>query len=242
MKLVALQFKTDDTNYQKNLDKLISLIKQASTGAFILAPELCLTGYSYDHLEQANEFSQIAISILKELSKDRTIALTLTIYDKVSKKYKNSVHIFNKQKLIYNTQSKVKLFTLNNEDKYFQAGDEKDIKIIDIDGIKVATLICFEIRFSHLWTKLQGADIILIPAMWGILRKQNFESLTNSLAIMNQCYVIASDSSNDNMASSSGIITPFGDEIRDDSKEFLEIPFDLKLIKKMRRYLNIGIH
>ena len=77
--------------------------------------------------------------------------------------------------------------------------------------------------------------------MWGILRKQNFESLTNSLAIMNQCYVVASDSSNDTMASSSRIITPFGDEVRDDNKELISMLYDKKEIRKMRRYLNIGI-
>jgi predicted amidohydrolase len=77
--------------------------------------------------------------------------------------------------------------------------------------------------------------------MWGLLRKQNFESLTNALAIANQCYVIASNSSNESMASSSGIINPFGLEIRDDTKELISMEFDKKEIKKMRRYLNVGI-
>ncbi|MBT6388957.1 MAG: carbon-nitrogen hydrolase family protein, partial [Campylobacteraceae bacterium] len=129
----------------------------------------------------------------------------------------------------------------NDEDKYFQAGNTDDFKIIEIDGLTIASLICFELRFLNLWEKFKGADIIIVPSMWGILRKQNFESLTNSLAIMNQCYVVASDSSNDTMASSSGIITPFGDEVRDDNKELISMLYDKKEIRKMRRYLNIGI-
>lgn len=238
MELIALQFQTSYNNYQDNLDKLSTLIEQTPENSFILAPELCLTGYSYDHLDDAATFSNIAIETLLKLSASQTIALTLTV--KEDSNFYNRLHIFHNKKIIY-TQDKVKLFTLNDEDKFFKAGDEKDIQIIEIDGLKIATLICFELRFVDLWKQLQGADIILVPAMWGALRKQNYESLTNALAITNQCYVIASDSSNDKMASGSGIISPFGDEFRDDSKEIISMEFDQKEIKKMRRYLNTGI-
>jgi omega-amidase len=96
--------------------------------------------------------------------------------------------------------------------------------------------------FTELWEKIKGADIIAIPAMWGSLRKEHFESLTKSLAIMNQCYVIASDSANEDCARGSGIITPFGEELRDDNSESITQKFDKTLITKMRRYLNIGIN
>ena len=240
MQLVSLQFKTNDNDYQANLDTLISLINKTNTNSFIVAPELSLTGYSYQNLHDASLFSQTAINKLLELSYDKTIAITLTLFDKHSSKYTNTLHIFHKKSIIY-TQDKTMLFTLNDEDKYFQAGNTDDFKIIDIDGIKVASLICFELRFVDLWKKFQGADIIIVPSMWGILRKQNFISLSNSLAIMNQCHVIASNSTNENMASSSGIINPFGIEKRDDNQNIISLQYDKKEIKKMRRYLNVGI-
>jgi predicted amidohydrolase len=102
-------------------------------------------------------------------------------------------------------------------------------------------MICFELRFIELWKKLQGADIICIPSMWGEPRKEHFETLTKALAITNQCYVIASNSSNVDMASSSGIINPFGKYIRDDSANILIDTYDQNEIKKMRRYMNIGL-
>jgi predicted amidohydrolase len=58
---------------------------------------------------------------------------------------------------------------------------------------------------------------------------------------MHQCYVIASNSANENMASSSGIINPFGIEKRDDNQNIISLQYDKKEIKKMRRYLNVGI-
>jgi len=238
MNLVTLQTLTTD-DFDKNLSTLLKLIEQVDENSFIVAPELCLNGYAYDRLDEAVEITNKAIPLLQELSATKTITLTLT--QKKDDKHINTLHIFHKGKIIH-TQSKVELFVLNDERKYFTAGQEEDIKIIEIDGLKIACLICFELRFIDLWKKIQGADIVLIPAMWGKLRKENFETLTRGLAVMNQCFVIASDSANDDMAKSSGIITPFGEEYRDDNKIVLEKNVDLSEIKKMRRYMRVGIN
>ncbi len=49
------------------------------------------------------------------------------------------------------------------------------MEIIDIDGIKVASLICFEVRFPEYWLKTRGADLIINPSMWGgAKRKKSF--------------------------------------------------------------------
>jgi predicted amidohydrolase len=235
MYLVSLQFQTTN-NFQKNLDKLISLIKQTPINSFVVAFELCLSGYAYDNLDDAVLIGQKAIPILKQLSKNKTISLTLTT--KKDDKIYNTLYIFHKNNIIH-TQSKVMLFSLGNEEKYFTKGDIQDIKIVDIDGLKVACLICFELRFIELWQKIKGCDLIIIPSMWGKPRKEHFEILTTSLAIINQCFVCASNSTNGDMASSSGIITPFGKEYRDDDLEILTQDINLSEITKMRRYLKI---
>ena len=77
--------------------------------------------------------------------------------------------------------------------------------------------------------------------MWGKPRKKQFEILTTALAVANQCFVLASNSANNDMAKSSGIISPFGKEYRDDKLKILQQKINLKEIKKMRRYMNIGI-
>lgn len=102
-------------------------------------------------------------------------------------------------------------------------------------------MICFELRFTKLWQQLQGADIILLPSMWGILRKKHFEILSQALAVANECFVVASNCANDDCAKSSAIITPFGETLQKDTQEILFQSVDLKEIEKMRRYLPIGI-
>ena len=238
MKLISLQLKTS-SNFKKNFIKLEKKILNTEYDSFILTPELYLTGYSYNRLEEAVLFTQKTIKTLKTLSKNRTIAITMTT--KKNNKYFNTLHIFHKE-IIVHTQSKAILFVLDDERKYFTAGNIEDIKVIDIEGIKIAALICFELRFVELWKQVQGADIILVPAMWGKLRKEHFESLTKSLAIANQCYVIASDSANNNMAKSSSIISPFGKITMDDRKKVISSIYNAKEIRKMRRYINIGIN
>ena len=237
MKLIALQIKTT-SNFQENLTYLKDLINLCEVESLILAPELALSGFSYDMMEEAAQFSQKAIEEIKELSKDKTIALTFIT--KKENKFFNTLYIFHNLQIIH-TQSKVKLFPLGNELEYFSSGNVDNIKIIEINGLKIATLICFELRFPQLWEKIKGADIILNPAMWGIKRKDHYESISKALALVSQCFVIACNSADENMAKGSAIISPFGIVKKDDSKEIIEDFFDLNEIKKVRTYINIGL-
>ncbi len=239
MNLIALQIKTSQ-DFEKNLEELKNLIISCEENSIILAPELALSGFSYDRMEEASIFSLKAIEELKKLSQNKTIALTF-IMKKDENSFLNTLHIFHNQQIIH-TQSKVQLFPLGDELEHFVAGNEDDIKIIDINGVKIATLICFELRFPRLWEKIKGADIILNPAMWGIKRKDHYESISKSLALVNQCFVIACNSADDNMAKGSAIISPFGNVIKDDTKSVIQTSFDKDEILKVRKYIDIGLN
>lgn len=237
MNLIALQIKTSE-DFQKNLEHLKSLILECEENSIILAPEIALSGFCYDRMQEASDFSLKAIEELKSLAKNKTIALTLIT--KQNNAFYNTLHIFHNQEILH-TQSKLKLFPLGNELEHFEAGNKEDIKILDINGLKVATLICFELRFPQLWEKVKGADVILNPAMWGLKRKDHYETISKSLALVNQCFVIASNSADENMAKGSAIISPFGNVVKDDEKEIIKVSADLDEIKKVRKYINIGL-
>ena len=238
MNLISLQVKTSE-DFQKNLEHLKELILQCEENSIILAPEIALSGFCYDRMQEASDFSIKAIEEIKQLAVNKTIALTFIT--KKDDKYYNTLHVFQNQESIH-TQSKIQLFPLGNELEHFCAGNEEDIKILDINGIKVATLICFELRFPRLWEKIKGADIILNPAMWGLKRKDHYETITKSLALINQCFVVASNSADEKMAKGSAIISPFGNVVKDDEKEIIKEFVDTQEIKKVRKYINIGLH
>ncbi len=236
--LVSLQFDYHDNSYHDNLSTLLSLIEQSDENAIVVAPELCLTNFSFDKMQEAADFGQKALEQILPLSQNRIIAFSMT--EKRNGNFYNTAKILHAGKVIH-SQDKVHLFKLGEEHKHFQAGDAKKVQIVEVDGLKVAILICFEIRFITLWERLKGADIIMIPALWGKLRKSQFEAITKAMAIMQQAFVIAADSANDDMAASSAIISPFGETLRDDTKQFLCLKADLNEIQKMRRYMDIGL-
>ena len=236
--LCAISFAYEFQSFEENFETLNQYILQAPNNSIILAPELCLSGYSYADMEASALFSQQVIPKLQALSHDKIIGLTLV--EKNENGFFNNFKLFNHGELIQ-TRAKAKLFTLGDENEYFNDGKIEEIKIIEIDGIKIATLICFEMRFTELWQQIRGADVILIPSFWGRLRKEHFETLTKALAITNQAYVICANSCGEDMAGGSGIISPFGNEKRDDKAGLITQTFDNHEIKKMRRYIDIGL-
>ena len=226
------------TNYEENLQTLLTHIKQTDDNSFIVAPEVCLTGYDYDNFEAMLAFSSYAIEEIKKVSQGKIIILS--ILERRENGVFNFAKIFHNGEVVYE-QAKAKLFKFGDEHKYMTAGREEDVNIVEIDGLKVGLLICFEMRFKSLWQRLEGADIIATPSWWGTLRTENFKTITQALAVINQCYVVSSDSLNEECTAMSGIIDPFGIVQRNGNKPCLELPYDEKEIRKMRKYMDVGI-
>jgi len=237
--LCALQFAYEGRSFEENFATLQALLEQTPHNSIVLAPELCLSAYSYDKMEAGAAFSAVMLPTLAKLSTTKTFGLTLI--EKTDTGYVNNFKLFHHGELIY-TRAKAKLFTLGEEEDYFSSGKDEDIRIIEVDGIKIAVLICFELRFPKLWEQIKGADLILVPAYWGKLRKKHFEVLTTALAITNQAYVLCANGADESMAKGSAIISPFGDVTSDDNSELIMHTFDVHEIKKMRRYLDIGLN
>ncbi|MEA1955657.1 MAG: carbon-nitrogen hydrolase family protein [Campylobacterota bacterium] len=235
--LCSLSFETTN-NYNTNLQTLLKLIKETKEDSIIVAPEVCLTAYDYDNFEEAVAFAKVATQAIKKVSKNKIIILTM-LEAKGDKVY-NFAKVFNNEKVVYK-QAKAKLFKFGEEHHYMEAGNEEDIRIIEIDGIKIGLFICFELRFKDLWQRLEGADVIAVPSWWGHLRRENFKTLTQALAIMNQCFVVASDSLNDECTGESGIISPFGVVKRNGVIAHLQVHYSKKEILKMRKYMAVGI-
>lgn len=236
--LATLQFESTD-NYDNNLSILIDLIEQTPDNAIVLAPEVCLTNFDYEYFEAASSFSAKAIEQLLKLSKERIIALSV-IEKRENGKFYNVAKVLHNKNVVHE-QCKNRLFKLGDEHKYFSQGKDEHLLLFEIDGIKFGLMICFELRFKQYWQDLEGADIILLPARWGKNRTENFQTLTESLAVLNQCYVLASDASNEDCTAMSGIITPFGKVVRNGNALCLMSTYDKQEIRRMRRYLDVGI-
>lgn len=233
----ALQLKTK-SNWNDNLRILEEKLSECEKDSYVVASEVFLTGFAYQKMSEAHEFSKTATRKLQDLSHDKTIVITMI--EREGKKYVNRLKVFHKGRIAY-TQAKAKLFPLGNEHLHFKAGDESEIKTFVIDGILCAALNCFEVRFIDLWKKIQGSQVIFIPAAWGKTRKVHFQTLTRALAIANQSFVIASSCAGNEYAKGSSIITPYGIMYKNDSKDIIKAQVNISETKKMRTHIDTGI-
>jgi len=152
----------------------------------------------------------------------------------------NTARVYHDGSIVH-MQSKAKLFSLGEEDRWFLAGKKEEIVIFEVGGFRMGILICFELRFTSLWEQLRGAEVIFVPAQWGRLRASHYDILGRALAVANQCYVLQSDTDNDDTTALSGVISPFGECVRNGERPLLVQPFERREVKKMRRYLDTGV-
>ncbi|PAF48569.1 carbon-nitrogen hydrolase family protein [Helicobacter sp. 12S02634-8] len=231
--LCALQLKTKQ-DFASNLSAVAALVQKTALDAIILTPEVVFTGFCYQRMEEASEFSKRATESLLAISRDRSIITTMI--EKNGNHFFNNLKVFHKGEVIHK-QSKCKLFLLGEEHLHFSAGDVEEIVPFFIDGIACGALNCFELRFITLWQRVHQAEIIFVPAQWAKARKDHYETLSKALAITSESFVVASNSANDQMAKGSGIITPYGLVYRNDKKELVTLNADLSEVGKMRKYI-----
>ncbi|GIT98858.1 carbon-nitrogen hydrolase family protein [Sulfurovum sp. TSL1] len=233
MEVVTLQLPSHK-RYQENLDTLLFHLREHQDKHIVVAPEVFMTSFDYEHMATAAKFSANALKTLKKEVNDQIVVFTLILEE--DGHFVNQAVVIHKHKIVHR-QEKVKLFKLGDEDLYFLEGKKKKIKPFEIEGVKYAILICFELRFKELWQQLEGADVVFVPSRWGKPRKTHLEVLSRALAVMNQCYVVVSNSCDEDMASASSIISPTGEVTKDDTLEAVEGCIDFREIKKMRRYI-----
>lgn len=221
-------------DFQSNLDFILAHLKNAKKDSITLAPELALSGFAYQKMQEASDFSRLATEKILEVMGQKS--LIITMIEKNGNYFYNNLKVFHNGQIIHK-QAKSKLFMLGDEHLHFKAGDINECIPFVINGIKCAALICFELRFIDMWSNLGDAQMIFIPAQWAKPRKMHFETLTRALAIAKQSYVVASNPMNLQMAKGSSIITPYGLVHKNDNKEIISFEANLSEVMHVRKYL-----
>ena len=198
--------------------ELCEFASSLSTGDLALCGELCVSGYE-----------RLGERFWLDLDANLAQSLQSGAYLGYSCEFDgyNEFRLLGSNGLEFK-QRKYKLFKPNGEDKIFKSGNLDGIALHQIDGVKVGVLICFELRFIELWSRLKSADIILVPAMWGKGRKEHYETLCRALALQNRCYTLACS---DMDLKFSAVFAPDGSGAE-------VAKFDINLIKKFRKWID----
>jgi predicted amidohydrolase len=149
-----------------NLSRIVPVLSSAEADIIVL-PELAFTGYFF---QDRSELSCLAedpaesptVSSLIALCRDRDFFLVTGFAEKSSDKIFNSALLIGGDGLLH-TYRKLHLF--NTEKEYFDPGDTP-LEIIELRGVRIGIMICFDWIFPEVARvlALQGADLLCHPS------------------------------------------------------------------------------
>ena len=228
-----------------NIAKAIPLIRQsAENGAkVVVLPELWTTGYSYDNLREvaASHMQATAAAISKSARDNRLYIIGSTVEIKDNALH-NTCSVVGPRGLI-GQYSKVHLFRLLDEDKFFRAGNSYSVYKTEL-GI-IGTAICYDIRFPELCRSiaLAEAGVLFVPAEWPYPRISHWRNLLIARAIENQMFVVGCNRVGTDKKSKyfghSLIADPAGEVIVEggESEELLTGELDFEKLHAMRKLI-----
>jgi omega-amidase len=162
---------------------------------FVVLPEMCETAWTSDSSLCAAAYSKTgwdSLDWFSSLAQKFTCWLQAgcVVADRDGR-LANAVAVFNPRgecKSIYR-----KNFLFPSERSQYTAGDR--LAIIDVAGIAVCPLICYDLRFPELWrlASRAGAEIFAVSSSWPSIRHEHWRQLLVARAIENQACVIASN-------------------------------------------------
>ncbi len=162
---------------------------------FIVLPELCETGFTMNSALAARDDS---VAWWSTLAKSRHVWLQCGIARRQSSgAVANTATLFDPSGAEVGHYCKTFLFTPSGEHKAYGAGSAPCV--FDCAGIRVAPMICYDLRFPELWrhAALDGAEVFTLQACWPAARLVQKHALIAARAIENQAWVVAANRTGD---------------------------------------------
>jgi predicted amidohydrolase len=173
--------KQNRINFTKKIDGISEAID------LVILPEMFTTGFTMNAAEIAETMEGDTILWMKDLALKKDTAIMGSVVITEENKFYNRL-------LFVEPSGKVKCydkrhtFTLVGEDKIYTAGKEK--VIIDYEGWKICTLICYDLRFPVWARNTEDYDVLTYVANWPKPRVSAWDTLLKARSIENMCYTI----------------------------------------------------
>lgn len=191
MKIGLVQFAIEWENPQANIEKIESLVSKLTVKPDLLIfPELSLTGFTMDSKRFAEEIDGVATQFFMNLAAKTQTNVFCGVIERDGKQYYNSLIHFNEKGLLMARYRKVHPFSLAGESENYSASNE--LIVTEINKIKIALSICYDLRFPELFRLYSKKEIALsiTIASWPTPRIDHWRTLLKARAIENQCFSI----------------------------------------------------
>ncbi len=251
MKIAVLQHEVKIGNIEANLafleQELAQLSRKKALPDVMVLPELWTTGfYPAPLADYADEDGAVIREFLSRMAKQYRINLVGgTVITKSSAGIQNTCHCFDREGNLKAVYSKTHLFSPMGENEHFVPG--KELAVFELDGIRCAAAVCYDIRFPE-WIRklaLQDISILFLPAAWPMRRLAHWQCLTRARAIENQIFVVAVNCAGRQptmkCAGHSAVIDPWGELLAeaDEHPLLLQADIDLSIQKEIRQKINV---
>jgi N-carbamoylputrescine amidase len=142
----------------------------ARGAAIVVLPELVTSGYVLDRaglLAQAESPGQsgVGLSAFRAAAARHRITVVAGFPERDSGRLYNSAAVITPDGQIAAVYRKLHLFSAENH--VFDRGDA-GLPIVEVEGVRIAPLICFDLRFPEVIRILavRGVDLITVPTAW----------------------------------------------------------------------------
>ncbi len=155
----------------------------------ILLPELWGSGYAYTHLAAQAAATPGLLQATAELAREQGVWLGGSLIEAHENHFYNTFYLHSPNGERIAAYRKIHLFSLMDENRWFQAGAEPCL--IEIGGRKTGLMTCYDLRFPELarHLALAGAEMLLICAQWPRPRTAHWTALLKARALENQLFV-----------------------------------------------------
>ncbi|TKC02740.1 amidohydrolase [Pedobacter cryotolerans] len=176
-----------DKNLQNISLKLSSGVREKTD--LIVLPEMFNTGFTMRADEMAEQMDGKTMQWLSKTAASYECVITGSLIIKENGNFYNRM-IWMKPNGEYQYYDKHHLFSMADENKHFEAGNEQ--LIVELKGWKIRLAICYDLRFP-VWLRNKNAeyDILLLVASWPDKRSSHWRTLIHARAVENQTYVVA---------------------------------------------------
>jgi len=215
----CLQIESPDHESEGDrIDRMIAELGAHQDADLVVLPELWATGYfSFDDYEsRATRPDGLFVDTMRDAARNNGIWLHAGTYlERSQSGIANCALLIDPSGDVSLEYRKIHLFGYQSKEaRILTAGDDIEVAVTPIGTI--ATSTCYDLRFPEQYRVLSdlGAEVVIIPAAWPLVRVHHWRSLLIARAIENQAWVISCNSAGDQrgttLAGTSMIIDPAG--------------------------------
>jgi predicted amidohydrolase len=174
----------------ENFRRTEALVREAvDRGAQVLVlPELFATGFSMRSEAMATHAAEVR-AFLADTAVEHDVWVIGGYAESGVERPANACGIFDPKGDEVLHYRKIHPFSLAGEPEHYEAG--RDLLTLEIDGVRVTPMICYDLRFPELFRAAATAtDLYVVIANWPIRRAHAWRTLLAARAIDDQAWVL----------------------------------------------------